>query len=119
MQESYQWIAEYDDGTLLAEEPGVGFKDIDQKRLKYFVLQPLDEKLPTVALYVSEDMRLIFFRRRAVIPDMEMQELEQTHKERTLTALGWQKTIHGKNVQFLTFYFPDGRIIHTDDYNAL
>src|SRR5690606_36172338 len=82
MQESYQWIAEYDDGTLLAEEPGVGFKDIDQKRLKYFVLQPLDEKLPTVALYVSEGMRLIFFRRRAVIPDMEMQELEQTHKER-------------------------------------
>ena len=120
--DAYRWVAEYEDGEQLWEEHGIGFSHIDQDRLVRFHLVPQRPGLPHSILVMQNHMRLIFFRDRTVVVSGEpVPEGEEPQiKSRTaITCVGWQKTVGGKNVHHLNFYFEDGSIVSCDDKKAL
>ncbi len=117
MSDVFTWIACYDDGSSLMEieSDGTehGFAEVDLDRLSAFVLNPMREGLPSPVVKIDRagGQRPIFFRRRSIALDPE------THGEAnrsTITVLGWQKTVEGKNVKSFAALYEDGSVLISD-----
>jgi hypothetical protein len=119
MPDLWNWVAHYNDETCLHEvdENGQhGFADVDQSRLVAFQLIPNREGLPSPVLKITPDIRPIFFRRRTVTIDpANGGEVGRS----CVHCLGWQTTVKGTNVASYTFFFEDGSVLITDDYQAV
>src|SRR5688572_8846759 len=99
MSDLWTWVAHYSDGTTFAEyEDGVshGFAEVDQSRLVAFQLVPNYPNLPTPHVVVTDQCRVVFFRRRihtltsgymADDPDASIRAPDTIH------VLGWQQTV--------------------------
>lgn len=118
MAERYEWVAHYCDGAVLAERPDPSdpsrdnsFAAVDHPRLVAITLTPTNPANPPVGVSVpgNEGARGIFFRRNARIVLAGEGEMPWTG-----TAVGWQKTVNGKNVKALLHLGDDGRVILTD-----
>lgn len=125
MQDAFVWRAHYNDGTHLDEmkDDGSGqthgFAAVNQPRLVAFELIPLAPGLPAPTVSVppeDPDFRVIFFRRREIT--ISLASGEETAPRGTKHVLGFQRTVRGKNVKFLTVYFGDGSVLVTDDDEA-
>ena len=120
MTDTHHWRAQYDDGSHLDEHDedgrGVGFASVDQSCLTALELLPQDGGIP-YRLQLSDDMRPIFFRRRAVTvnPSDGVPEDERVIGRKTSTVIGWQRTVEGRNVKSLVVLLPDGSVLLTDD----
>lgn len=114
MSDAWVWRAEYTDGTALDEfdEGGDhGFREIDQSRLRRFLLIPTQDHLATHALMPTGDARPIFFRRRST----EINHSGDVESSRTVHCIGMQQTVGGRNVKAGVFLFDDGSLILTND----
>lgn len=119
MAERYEWIAHYHDGTTLTERPDPSdpskdttFAAVDHPRLVAVTLTPTNPADPTIGVAVpgSEGARAIFFRRRlALVPGTEPGDLPWSG-----TAVGFQKTVNGRNAKAIVWVGDDGRIVLTD-----
>jgi hypothetical protein len=68
----------------------------------------------SVSIDLSRGQRPIFFRRRSSVvfgPD--------TGESFTVTCIGLQETVEGKNVAFYNFVDPDGNIVSSTDLNKV
>jgi hypothetical protein len=114
-----EFLDEYDHET----GKGRGFASIDQSRLVRFELVSQRPHLPNHSLALLKDSRPIFFRRRHarlsdyVLVDDEGNEI--TPGFPTITVLGWQRTVNGKNVKAVVFFLEDGSSICADDTDAV
>lgn len=127
--EDWLWRAHYRDGGVLEEYPDDdvdhGFADIALAECVALELVPQRDHLQThiVKLTPEDGQRLIFFRRRIAaacanqVVDEEGNILLETRE--TITCLGWQRTVEGRNVAAYTFYFPDGTSLVTDQHQPL
>jgi len=79
-----------------------GYEDIDRERLMAFEIREMNTKNLIHRVYLGGDKRLIW--RRRVFMKMAGQQT-------VIHLVGWQKTVEGRNVQAITFVFPDG---HTE-----
>lgn len=121
MTDVYNWIAYYDDGTVLHEiDPNGdhGFHDIDQTKLIQFILVPVVEgfKPIVVPINVAEGQRLIFFRRTRIEFNIATEE-EVSHTR--ITCVGYQQTVHGTNISVYNYILPDGTLLISNDHNAI
>ena len=123
MQHDWQWLVVYDDGTELQQSEDVGFSMVDINRVKMLLVTDMNDQRNQYAVYLTEGMRPIFFRRvhRIVINDYEHVPVEYINEDGTIrdnyvfaTVLGWQKTVKGKNVKSLTWLLHDGSVAVTD-----
>jgi len=118
MTDDWAWRAIYVDETHLDEVDAAGtehgFAEVDQGRLVAFALLPRRAGLPTpvVRLDPASGQRPIFFRTRLV--DVNPQTGAESN-QRTITVLGWQRTVEGRNVQSLTALYDDGSAVLVDD----
>jgi hypothetical protein len=117
--ETFLWKAHYTDGTTLDEldDDGVGrpFAAIDLLRLAALELLPQQEHVRRHILRI-DDGRPIFFRRRRI----ELDPVEGIEVGRsTVTCLGYQTTIRGRNMQLFLFLFGDGSTLLTDNREAV
>lgn len=108
-----------DDGTdCLDEHEADGtphtYAEIDQSRLKAFMLLPQIDGLPIHALHLSLDMRLIWYRKHAIDWNGP-----NAGEHRTVCCLGYQKTIRGVNVQSILAVYPNGATLHVDDESLI
>lgn len=114
--DDYRWIAHYDDDTWLNEEDH-GFADIDLSRIIAFELAPNRDGFAPIAVDIDQSvgMRPIFFRRRYLTV--------ATDNEQTLngsvTFVGWQKTVAGRNVKSFVAILPDGSLLLADHDRAV
>jgi hypothetical protein len=114
----WTWVAEYADGTTIFEMDDAGYdvhglKDVDLSRVVRFTLIPLREGLPTptVQLDQASGQRLIFTRRRRI----EVNPASEEVVDRSTThLLGWQRTVEGRNVKGVTYWFEDGSCLVSD-----
>lgn len=109
----WTWLVLYTDGTELREEQAGGFAAVDIPRVKTLVVY--DRNAPelhyAVAIREREGMRPIFFRRkRQLIPT----DGDPAEPYVVATALGWQKTVNGRNVKSLIWLMHDGSVAITD-----
>lgn len=117
--ENPEFLDEYDHET----GKGRGFAQIDQSRLVRFELVSQREGLPNHSLSLLKDSRPIFFRRRHarftdyVLVDEKGNEI--TPGFPTMTVLGWQRTVNGRNVKAVIFFLEDGSSICADDTDAV
>lgn len=117
MTDAWTWIACYDDGSSLMEiEPDGtehGFAEVDLARLSAFVLNPMRDGLPAPIVKIdrASGQRPIFFRRRTIALDPALGTEE---KRSTITVLGWQKTVEGKNVKSFVALYEDGSVLISD-----
>lgn len=127
--EHWLWIAHYRDGSILEEYPDEGedhaFKDINLDECVAFQLVPQYAHLGVhiVKLTPEDGQRLIFFRRRiaSAASDVALDENGDyiLSTRETITCIGWQRTIEGKNVSAYTFYFADGTSLVTDQHQPI
>lgn len=119
MAEDWHWRAHYNDGQVLDEhaDDGTvsGFADIDQSRLVALELLPQRDGLPTPHVRITDGLIPTFFRRRSIVINAETEEQEPG---RTIAVLGWKKNVGGRKVLALTFWFPDGSCLISDDPDA-
>ncbi len=126
MRDLWHWLAVYRDDTTLPEYDGDGrghgFHEIDQSRLACFLLLPQRPHLASAVVRLchadgsSNGSRLIFFRRRDHAIAMSGPHAGQpVGPPTTLHVIGYQRTVAGRNVQALTFLFPDGSVLVSDD----
>ncbi len=114
MQDSYSWVALYSNGETLGEHDGGGqpFAAVDLSRLAAVVLVPNRPGFPQIHVRIGPGMRPIFFRRRSIALDPNSGE--SSHLP-SVTVIGWQKTVAGRNVKSFTWIFDeDGSIALTD-----
>lgn len=121
MSDVYNWIAYYNDGTILQEidpEGDHGFADIDHSKLVQFLLVPQKEGFypVVVSINVAEGQRLIFFRRTKI--DFNITNGTESHRDR-ITCVGYQQTVQGTNVSVYNFIMPDGTSMLSNDHNAV
>lgn len=109
-----EWVAVYKDGSVLFqhEEDGTEntYKDIDRKNLSEFHLR-LKGTDKTVLAYALEPGQRLIYRMRHSMSGVSGQ------KNWTIYMVGWQQTVNGKNVQNISWVFPDGSIINTGKFN--
>ena len=109
----WTWLVLYSDGTELSEDQAGGFGAVDIARVDTLVV--LDRNAPELhyAVPIREGMRPIFFRRKR-------QRVSLGSPSATsgptiyATALGWQKTVNGRNVKSLIWLMHDGSVAVTD-----
>jgi hypothetical protein len=118
--DNWYWEAIYSDGTSLEEleDDGTlhGFREINQEKLTGFILRPLHPHLPQFAVQVNPGKRLIFFRKRKKILDMNTGE---QYDAPPFQCIGFQETVNGRNVKSYLFVDVDGNSVLTDDHNAV
>jgi len=118
--DNWAWRAFYSDGSFLdeLEEDGTlhGFREIDQERLVGFILRPLFDHLPQLAVQITPGKRLIFFRKRKKILDMNTGEQSDAPPYQ---CIGFQETVNGKNTKSYIFVDVDGNSVLTDDHDAV
>lgn len=131
-RDAWHWRAHYDSlepGHEVLDEydpatgKGRGFAAIDQTRLAQFELVSQRADLPSHALTLLQGSRPIFFRRRVARLDatrlFDMEGVQLNPGYPTITVLGWQRTVKGKNVKALVFFLEDGSCICADDPDAV
>lgn len=103
------WRAVYYDGSTIDQYDSEGkaivrgYEDIDRERLMAFEIREMGMLQRLIhRVYLGGDKRLIW--RRRVFMKMGGQQT-------VIHLVGWQKTVEGRNVQAITFVFPDG---HTE-----
>lgn len=107
--DAYHWRAEYADGSHLDEhsiEGGLPFAAIDQGRLLALRLVPNYAHLGNHKLLLHPGQRPVLFRKRTLTVPLGGGPMTRT----TVTTLGWQATIDGRNVKQLWHFHDDGRI---------
>ena len=108
--DSYHWRADYADGTHLDEHSapgGLPFAAIDLGRLLALRLVPNYRHLSSHKLLLHPGQRVIFYRtRRLTLP------LDPAYPPTrvSVTTLGWQATVDGRNVKRLWHFGDDGGI---------
>lgn len=106
----FEWIAVYDDGSIFRQYDEDGtehrYADIDRDRLAEFHLRVRGQDKTVVAYAFDPGMRLIY-RRRVAMSGVTGEKIWTIH------MVGWQQTVRGKNVQSISWVFPDGSIINT------
>ncbi len=104
-----EWVAVYNDGSILRQFNDDGtenrYGDIDRKRLSEFHLVARDEDRIVLAYALEPGQRLIY-RKRYSMSGITGE------KNWVIYIVGWQQTINGKNIQNVSFIFPDGSIIN-------
>lgn len=108
------WIAVYgeDDYLYQYNDDGSenGYGDIDRERLKEFHIINKDTGKHVFAMSLDEGQRLIY-RKRVQMSGISGEKVWE------IFLVGWQQTIKGKNVQSISWIFPDGSIIQTGKFN--
>lgn len=107
--DSYHWRAEYADASHLDEhsvEGGLPFAAIDQGRLLALRLVPNYAHLGHHKLLLHPGQRAVFYRTRTLTVPLDGGPLRRV----SVTTLGWQATIDGRNVKQLWHFHEDGRI---------
>lgn len=108
--DAYFWRAEYADGSHLDEhsvEGGLAFAAIDLGRLLALRLVPNYRHLSSHKLLLHPGQRVIFYRtRRLTLP------LDPAYPPTrvSVTTLGWQATVDGRNIKCLWHFADDGSI---------
>lgn len=105
-----EWVVVYDDGSELWQHGPDGkehsYADIDRSRISEFHLR-LRGQDKTVIAYALEPGQRLIYRKRHSMSGITGE------KNWTIHLVGWQQTVNGKNVQCLSWVFPDGSIINT------
>ena len=105
----FYWRAIYYDGSE-ADQYGPegdavarGYEDIDRSHLMAFEIRDRETDRLIHRVYMGGDKRLIWRRRvyKKITGEPDV----------VIHLVGWQRTVQGKNVQAITFVFPDG---HTE-----
>jgi len=79
-----------------------GYEDIDRERLMAFEIREMGTQRLIHRVYLGGDKRLIWRMRH---------DLQTLRGKITVHLVGWQKTVGERNVQAISFVFPDG---HTE-----
>jgi len=111
--DAYHWRAEYADGSHLDEHSvagGLPFAAIDQARLVSLVLRPNYHGLGLHRLVLQPGQRVVFYRTRTLAVPLDGGALTRA----SVTTLGWQATIAGRNVKRLWHFGDDGSIRESD-----
>ena len=118
--DNWYWEARFADGTFLEEleDDGTlhGFREIDQERLVGFILRPLFDHLPQFAVQITPGKRLIFFRKRKKILDMNTGEQSDAPP---FQCIGFQETVNGTNVKSYLYVAADGSSLLADNHDAV
>lgn len=106
-----EWIVVYEDGGILYqyEEDGKEnlYADIDrERRVAEFHLRDRSTGKIVLAYALEPGQRLIYRKRHSMSG-------VTGEKNWTIHLVGWQQTIDGKNIQNISWVFPDGSIINT------
>ncbi len=107
--DAYHWRAEYADGTHLDEhsvEGGLPFAAVDLGKLLAFHLIPNYTGLGHHKLLLYPGQRIIFYRTRSITLPLTGGAATRT----SVTTLGWQATVDGRNIKHLWHFADDGRI---------
>lgn len=123
--ELWQWVAYYNDGTVLRQFDIVGkegelkgvfhqFKEIDQSKLKAFKM--VSQQFPQVYAipFDPKRMKLIHFYRRTGF-DVGL----PTFREIKVYVFGYESKVLFKNVKHLMMIIPNGEIIMMEDPNII
>ena len=102
---NFRWLAVYDDDSYIDQfdtdnNRERSLAEIDRKRMVKFALVDENNNVPLVQ-HLDKDQRLIF-RRRVKMTVGGEQEIYY--------MVGWQQTVEDKNIQHITYIFPDGHI---------
>lgn len=120
--DAWWWVATYDDGTNVSEVDENlcsvhAMADVDVSRVIAFTLIPTRPEsglpCPTVELEPATGQRVIFTRRRSITIDPNGPGREVGRK--TVHLLGWQRTVNGKNVKAVAYWFEDGSCLFSDN----
>lgn len=117
---AFLWRAIYDDHgeDTLDEHDAEGtphtFAEIDQARLRAFVLMPQRPELQPVALHLESGQRLIFFRRTNI--DFNG---PQAGIPRKAHVIGWQQTVKGTSVKSMLAVFDNGAALMVSDESLI
>jgi hypothetical protein len=115
-EDVFYWVAHYRDGSKFKEFNGTGpkhgFAEIDLSRCVALQLIPQRPHLPTPHVVVEEGVRPIFFRRRSQEMDLKTGEII---RYKTVTVLGFQRTIEGRNAKSFMAFYDDGSVTITHD----
>jgi len=118
--DNWYWSAVYSDNTYFDEIEDDGtlhnFREIDQERLIGFILRPLHAHLPQFAVQVTPNKRVIFFRKRKKVLNMNTGE---QYDAPPFQCIGFQETVNGRNVKSYLFVDVEGNSVLTDDHNAV
>lgn len=114
---TYEWKANYEDGTSLPQYNEDGSKniytDIDRSKLVSFeilnLIEQKDEEGKVIKsekkiihnLKLAKGQRLICRQRKFMRNDMV---------NNIVWIVGWQQTVEGKNIQSIAYIYPDGKI---------
>jgi hypothetical protein len=112
--DSYHWRAEYADGSFLDEHSvagGLPFAAIDQSRLAALTLRPNYDHLRRARLLLEPGQRVVFYRTRTLAVPTDGSPATRT----SVTTLGWQATVAGRNVRALWHFGDDGSITEESD----
>ena len=109
------WIAEYKGGDGLAQFDERGneryFKDIDFDNLRRFHFVNVNTS-KKVSVEINDDSRVIAFRRHKRPLSLRTYDLGA---DDIMYAIGFQKTVSGKNVKAIMYISSDGEIILKDE----
>jgi len=115
--EYYKWRITLDDGSIVEQS-----KDGDKEPFKFnnknskfdkirtFALIPKDGErdLREIRMTIPEGGRLIYFRRT-------MANTGNIFPKFHINLLGWQMTVGNKNVKYIMYIYPDGKIETIND----
>ena len=109
----FAWKAIYKDGSELNQyENGAErtYGIIDKEQLEFFDLLDANGKI-VLRLHLFEGRRLIY-RRRVLLR-------QQTGHQDIVYLIGWQKTVHGENIQSINYVHENGTIFTSGAWNDL
>jgi hypothetical protein len=95
------WKAKYKNNiNSHSNKNGDKYTDIDRKNLESIEVYLNSKIIHT--LLIEKDKRLIMRYR-------VQQDINNPNKSTYIFLIGWQQTINGKNIQEITYIFPDGK----------
>lgn len=117
--DNWTWRVVYTDGGFL-EEAGAaqGWASVEMDRVAEVSWMPTVPGLAphTVRIDAASGQRPILFRRRSLAVDPKT---GAGAAGPTIHALGWQRTVEGRNVASYVFIREDGSTVLTDDHQAV
>ena len=117
-EDPWHWRVIYADEnrTIVNEYTDAGhanFSKAIEQPVSVIILVPQRPHLNDVVLLVPVGSRPIVFRSRQAVMVNDPNEPIPDHKR--ITGIGWQKTVDGRNEQFLVALYDDGSMVLTDD----
>lgn len=110
--EPWKWEAFYLDETSLKQFGDDGifhqFQEIDQSKLKRFVMYNSENGLQHSLIFNPDTMKLLHFYRR--VRDLNTNELLGT-----MYIFGFEKDVNGKLVSHFIYITPTNELVITDD----